>query len=71
MPDELDYEAVVHGPIVLAAIIDTTDMPGLLADDSRMGHVAQGRQLPLKDMPFFVNGKNDDTTFIRQVPDSH
>jgi hypothetical protein len=54
LPDGLNYMAVVHGPIVLAAKTDTTNLQGLFADDSRMGHVAAGNLYPLQDMPKFV-----------------
>lgn len=67
LPDGSNYEAVLHGPIVMAAVLDTVNMPGLLADDSRMGHVAAGKQLPLQDMPMFVNNDKDDAGLIRTV----
>lgn len=67
LPDGSNYEAVLHGPIVMAAVLDTTNMPGLLADDSRMGHVAAGKQLPLQSMPMFVSNSRNDADFIRPV----
>jgi DUF1680 family protein len=52
MPDKSDYYAVLHGPVVLAA---KTPVPGreaeLLADDSRMGHIASGPVCPLEAAP--------------------
>jgi len=67
LPDGSNYEAVLHGPIVLAAILDTTNLTGLFADDSRMGHVAAGKQLPLQDMPMFVSNNKDDAAMIKAV----
>jgi len=67
LPDGSNYEAVVHGPIVMAAEIGKEDMSGLLADDSRMGHVAAGKLYPLQHMPMFVSNSNDDASFIRPV----
>jgi len=67
LPDGSNYEAVLHGPIVLAAILDTTNLTGLFADDSRMGHVAAGKQLPLQEMPMFVGNTKDDAAMIKAV----
>ncbi|MFD2595423.1 glycoside hydrolase family 127 protein [Sphingobacterium griseoflavum] len=51
LPDRSNYYSILYGPIVLAARMGSGDTPGLLADDSRMGHVAQGRQIPLSELP--------------------
>ena len=67
LPDGSDYVAVLRGPIVLAAKTDTADMPGLFADDSRMGHVANGKKVPLQDMPFFVSDNTDLASQITPV----
>jgi len=56
MPDKSNYYAVLHGPIVLAA--KTNPFPGehlkFLADDTRMGHIADGQVCPLEAAPTFV-----------------
>lgn len=67
LPDGSNYEAVVRGPIVMAAEIGTADMAGLLADDSRMGHVAAGKLYPLQNMPMFVSNSTDDAAMIKPV----
>lgn len=54
LPDKSNYYAFFYGPIVLAAKTSTDDMLGLFADDSRGGHIAHGKQIPLKDMPIIV-----------------
>ncbi len=69
MPDGSDYVVVLHGPIVLAAKTDTSDLAGLWADDSRMSHVARGNQVPLQDMPLFVSNSADISSKIKAVPD--
>jgi hypothetical protein len=57
MPDKSNYYAVLHGPIVLAA--KTQPFPGeklnFLADDSRMGHIANGPVCPQEAAPLFVS----------------
>ncbi|WP_245553414.1 glycoside hydrolase family 127 protein [Echinicola vietnamensis] len=54
LPDGSDWGAFVYGPIVLAAMEGSDDMPGLFADDSRMGHVASGRMIPLSETPVLL-----------------
>src|SRR5690606_38096580 len=44
LPDRSNYYSILYGQLVLAAKTGTEDMDGLFADDSRMGHVAHGRQ---------------------------
>ncbi len=67
LPDGSRYVAVMHGPILLAAKTDTTDLSGLFADDSRMGHIARGKQYPLQDMPLFLNDGSDAASHIHPV----
>lgn len=68
LPDGSSWASVMHGPIVLAAITDTTDLPGLWADDSRMGHVANGPLYPLQNSPVLVTEEKYFTTEIKPVP---
>lgn len=51
LPDGEHYYSILHGPIVLAAKTDTSEMTGMFADDSRGGHIASGRKVPLQNMP--------------------
>jgi DUF1680 family protein len=66
LPDGSNYEAVLHGPIVLASVIDTLAEKGRDADDSRMGHVAGGDLYKLTEMPVFVSDSADDAAAIIQ-----
>ncbi len=69
MPDGSSYVAVLHGPIVLAAKTDSTNLTGLFADDSRGGHVAKGKKYPLQEMPVFVSANNTNVApQIKAVP---
>lgn len=54
IPDKKDYYAFLYGPIVLAASTGTEDIEGLYADDSRGGHIAQGKQIPLQEAPMLI-----------------
>jgi DUF1680 family protein len=69
LPDHSPWVSFVHGPVVLAAATDTTDLPGLRAGGSRMGHVANGPLYPIDDAPVLVNRQPADlTASIRPVP---
>ena len=54
LPNVPEYIAILHGPIVLAAKTGTEDMRGLIADDSRWGHIPSGERLPVDKAPIFV-----------------
>lgn len=66
MPDQSNYYALLHGPIVLAAKTNPfpTEKLNYIADDSRMGHIAQGQVCPLEAAPLLVN---DSTDFIAKI----
>ncbi|MDL2356396.1 MAG: glycoside hydrolase family 127 protein [Pseudomonadota bacterium] len=65
MPDKSHYYAVLHGPIVLAAKtrLLADDKLNFLADDTRMGHIAQGPVCPLEAAPLLVS---DTIDFMRR-----
>jgi DUF1680 family protein len=71
MPDQSNYFAVLHGPIVLAAKTQPfpTEKLQYFADDSRMGHIAQGQLCPLDAAPTFVTDDKDFLQKITPVPD--
>ena len=69
MPDVPDYVAVLYGPIVLAAPTGDEDLKGLVADDSRWGHIAHGELEPLDEAPMFVADKEDIPDLIQPVSD--
>ena len=52
--DKKDYYAFSYGPIVLAASTGTEHLDGLYADDSRGGHIAHGKQIPLQEVPALI-----------------
>ncbi len=58
IPDKEDYYAFMYGPIVLAASTGTENMDGLYADDSRGGHIAHGKQVPLQEIPMLIGNPN-------------
>jgi DUF1680 family protein len=69
MPDQSDYYAVLHGPIVLAAKsqLFADEKLNFAADDSRMGHIAHGPACPLEAAPVFVSDTRNFAGKIRPV----
>ncbi|TCD05616.1 glycosyl hydrolase [Pedobacter frigidisoli] len=59
MPDGSDWVAFLHGPIVLAAELDTLGEPNLTADGSRMGHIASGALFPMSEAPLVSGNKKE------------
>ncbi|MBD0289540.1 MAG: glycoside hydrolase family 127 protein, partial [Flavisolibacter sp.] len=55
LPNVPEYIAIMHGPILLGAKTGTEDLKGLVADDSRWGHIASGKKLPLDKAPIIVD----------------
>lgn len=55
IPDQSPYYAYRYGPVVLAAKTNADNMTGLLADDSRGGHIAKGDQVSLTEIPHLVS----------------
>lgn len=54
LPNVLAYIAIMHGPVLLGAKTGTEDMKGLIADDSRWGHIPGGQKLPVDKAPIIV-----------------
>ncbi len=67
LPDGSSWVSFVHGPIVLAAATDTTNLQGLRADDSRMGHIANGPLYPVEEAPLLVSANPDVASAIKPV----
>lgn len=67
LPDGSNWSAFVHGPIVLAAKTSTTDLVGLFADDSRMGHETKGPLYPMNKAYALVDEKGDFKSKIKPV----
>lgn len=57
LPYVVDYNAVMYGPILLAAKTGNESLNGLVADDSRWGHIAHGKRLPVDKAPILITEK--------------
>ncbi|MEC5174820.1 glycoside hydrolase family 127 protein [Chryseobacterium nepalense] len=67
LPDKSDYYAFKYGPVVLAATYGTENQQGLLADDSRGGHIAHGPQIPLNEIPVILGNNQEVINHVKQV----
>lgn len=67
LPDKSNYYSIFYGPVTLAAKTGTEDMTGLFADDSRGGHIAHGRQIPMRDMPIIVSDPARIASLVKPV----
>jgi len=72
LPNVPEYIAFMHGPILLGAKTGTEDLKGLIADDSRWGHIASGKRLPVDKAPILVeeniSGIADDLVPVKNKP---
>ncbi|MBN2514187.1 MAG: glycoside hydrolase family 127 protein [Sedimentisphaerales bacterium] len=67
-----EYVAFMHGPILLGARTNDEYLTGLIADDSRWGHIASGPVLPLDEAPIIVeNDRSDITDKLAPVEGKH
>ena len=67
LPDQSAWVSFVHGPIVLAAVTDTSDLKGLTADGSRMGHIASGPIYPIEEAPLLVSNSTDLASSLKEI----
>ncbi|MGF1585991.1 MAG: beta-L-arabinofuranosidase domain-containing protein [Bacteroidales bacterium] len=58
-PDNSPYKALLYGPLVLAAETGAEDLDGIIADDSRMGHVAHGPLISREETPVMIIDNDD------------
>ena len=69
LPNEPQYIALMHGPIMLGMKTGTEDMAHLSADDSRFGQYASGKKLPINEAPILINNQIEKIADeLRPVP---
>ena len=67
IPDKKDYYAFLYGPIVLATSTGTENLDGIYADDSRGGHIAHGKQIPLQEVPMLIGNPVSIRTSLHKL----
>jgi DUF1680 family protein len=69
LPDSSHYTAFLHGPIVLAAKTDTTDLDNLIADGDQFGgYRARGKTYPLDAAPVLASNESNLAGYLKPVP---
>ena len=69
IPNVPEYVSVLYGPVVLAARAGDEDLRGLVAGDSRWGHIASGALVPVYETPFIIGNRKDIVEKLnRMVP---
>ena len=71
LPNVPNYVAIMRGPILLGARMGTDHLDGLVADDSRWGHIAHGPLVSVFDTPFLIGERADilaKLTAMQPVP---
>lgn len=49
------YVAFMHGPVLLGTKTGTEDLKGIIADDSRWGHIPSGQKFPVDEAPILID----------------
>ncbi len=65
LPNVSNYIAFMHGPVLLGAKTGAENLKGLIADDSRWGHIPSGERLPLDKAPIII--EDDRSTIINSL----
>ena len=65
LPNEPQYVALMHGPILLGMKTGTESMASLISDDSRFGQYAGGPKQPIDKAPILIN--NDIASIPSQL----
>lgn len=67
LPNVPQYVAIMYGPILLGAKTDALNLDGLVADDSRWGHIANGPQRALDKAPILVGHRDSIALGIKKI----
>ncbi|HJD75813.1 MAG TPA: glycoside hydrolase family 127 protein [Bacteroides reticulotermitis] len=59
LPNVPNYIAIMRGPILLGARMGTENLYGLVADNSRWGHIAHGPLVSIFDTPLVIGDRKD------------
>lgn len=70
LADKSSNYSFLYGPVVLAADLGKDQQTGMFADDSRGGHIATGKKLPLEEMPYIVGSEDELLSLIERNYDS-
>lgn len=67
MPNVSKYIALMYGPILLAAKTGNQGLDGLVADDGRWSHIANGPLMELNSAPIIEGNRDSISLYIKPV----
>lgn len=67
LPNVPEYIAILRGPVLLGARMGTDRLDGLVADDSRWGHIAHGPLVSLFDTPILVGEREEIVAKLKNM----
>ena len=67
MPNVPEYIAILYGPVVLGTKTGTESLQGLIADDGRWSHIANGPKIPLETAPVLVGNLSEIPEKIKPI----
>ncbi len=67
MPNVENYVAIMRGPILMAAQAGTEELVGLIADSSRMAHIAHGALFPTFKTPQLIGSNQDIVATLNKL----
>jgi hypothetical protein len=72
LPHVPAYVAFLHGPILLGAKTGTEDLAGLIAQNGRWEHIADGKKLPIDKAPILIEDDlpkiTDELVLVKDKP---
>lgn len=67
LPGAPEYIAIMRGPVLLGARMGTDGLDGLVAGDSRWGHIAHGPLVSLFDTPILVGERSEIVSKLEKM----
>lgn len=67
LPDGSDYYAFTYGPVLLASRYGSENQKDLFANESRGGHIANGPQIPLAEIPILLESSTSLLSHINPI----
>lgn len=67
LPNVPEYVSILHGPIVMGAVYNKENLNGLVADDSRWAHIANGPLVSVFDTPKLIGDRGNILTKLNSL----
>lgn len=67
LPNVEEYIALMYGPILLSTRTGTDNLDGIIADDSRWGHIASGALEAIDEAPALIGSRDSIEYYIEPI----